>query len=264
MLSGIIMATVCVAVVGLLVGVFLGIAGEKFKVEVDERVEAVTNALPGNNCGGCGYAGCSGLAAAIVAGNAPVNGCPVGGEPVGAAISEIMGVEAVASDRMVAYVKCAGDCEQAETNYEMAGESSCHLQKFLPAGGAKKCTYGCLGGGDCVVACEFDAIHIVNGIAAVDEDKCKACGKCVSACPRGVIELVKADSKVRVACSSKDKGPVAMKACKSACIGCMLCQKNCPSEAITVNDALAHVDYDKCVNCNTCVEKCPKKAIKKY
>lgn len=260
----IIMATVCVAVVGLLVGVFLGIAGEKFKVEVDERIEAVTQSLPGNNCGGCGYAGCSGLAAAIVEGKAPVNGCPVGGEAVAQKVSEIMGVEAVASVRMTAFVKCAGDCEKAEVNYEVYGEDSCQFKKYLPAGGDKKCTYGCLGGGDCVKACEFDAVHIVNGIAVVDEDKCKACGKCVAACPRNVIELVPADSKVRVACSSKDKGPVAMKACKSACIGCMLCQKNCASQAISVNDALAHVDYDKCVNCNTCVDKCPKGAIKKY
>ncbi len=261
MVMGIVIATLCVAIVGLLIGIFLGVAGEKFKVEVDEREEAILGVLPGNNCGGCGFAGCSGLAAAIVKGEAPVGGCPVGGDPVAQKVAQIMGEEAGESVKMTAFVKCNGDCDKAGSNYEFSGNTSCVMQKFMPAGGPKSCAYGCMGGGDCVQACQFDAIHIVNGKAVVDEDKCKACGKCVGACPRQIIEIVPYASKVRVACSSKDKGPVVMKACSVGCIGCQLCKKNCPSEAITITDTLAHIDYDKCTQCGTCVEKCPKKAI---
>lgn len=263
MITGIIIATLCVAVVGLFIGVFLGVAGEKFKVEVDEREEAIIGVLPGNNCGGCGYAGCSGLAAAIVKGEAPSNGCPVGGDPVAKKVASIMGEETVASVKMTAFVKCAGDCEKASSNYEYIGQQSCIMQTFVPDKGPKTCGYGCMGGGDCVKACPFDAIHVINGIAVVDEDKCKACGKCVAACPKNVIELVPADKKIRVACSSNDKGPVAMKGCEVACIGCMMCQKNCEFDAIHVENFLAHVDYDKCTQCGTCAEKCPKHSITK-
>lgn len=261
MITGIIIATACVAVTGLLIGIFLGVAGEKYKVYVDEKEEAVLAALPGNNCGGCGFAGCSGLAAAIAKGEAPVNACPVGGEAVGSKVSEIMGVQADSTEKVAAYVKCQGDCEKAGTNYDYEGAASCVMQKFVPAGGPKKCSYGCLGGGDCVAACPFDAIHIINGIAKVDTESCKACGKCVAACPKGIIELIPVKAPLVVSCSSKDRGPVAMKACTAACIGCMLCQKNCPAGAITVTDNLASIDYAKCTGCNTCVEKCPKKAI---
>lgn len=263
MVTGIISATLCVAIVGLLIGVFLGVAGEKFKVEVDPREEAVLGVLPGNNCGGCGFAGCSGLAAAIAKGEAPVNGCPVGGEPVAKQVAAIMGQEAGESIKMTAFVKCNGDCDNAGTNYDYEGEKSCIMQKFVPSGGAKMCDYGCLGGGDCERACPFDAIHVVNGVAVVEEDKCKACGKCVAACPKQIIELVPAENKYRVACSSKDKGPVVMKACKVGCIGCQMCKKNCESDAVEITDFLAHIDYDKCVQCGVCAEKCPKNAITK-
>lgn len=261
MITGIIIATVCVACVGLFIGVFLGIAGEKFKVEVDEREEEIVNVLPGNNCGGCGYAGCSGLAAAIVKGEAPVGGCPVGGALVAEKVAAIMGQEASQTVRMAAFVKCKGDCEKASSNYDYVGETSCTMLKFVPSGGPKKCSWGCLGGGDCVKACSFGAISIINGIAVIDSDKCKACGSCVAACPRQLIEMVPYDSNVRVACSSKDKGPIVMKACTVGCIGCMLCQKNCPNGAISVTDSLAKIDYDKCTKCGICAEKCPKGAI---
>ena len=259
--SGIIIATLCVAFVGLFIGIFLGVAGEKFKVEVDPKEEAVLAALPGNNCGGCGFAGCSGLAAAIAKGEAPVNGCPVGGEDVGSVISEIMGVESNSSTPMAAFVKCQGDCDKAATMYNYTGMSGCSQLMFVPSGGPKKCSYGCLGGGDCVEACQFDAIHIVNGIAVVDTDKCKACGKCVAVCPKHLIEMVPQTSKVRVACSSKDKGPIAMKSCESACIGCGFCAKNCNFEAVSVVDSCAHIDYEKCKNCGLCATKCPRKSI---
>ncbi|MCR5399248.1 MAG: RnfABCDGE type electron transport complex subunit B [Lachnospiraceae bacterium] len=261
MLHGIIIATCLVGAVGLFVGLFLGIAGIKFAVETDPREEAVLNALPGNNCGGCGYAGCSGLAAAIAKGEAPVNGCPVGGENVAKVISGIMGVEAGEVKRMTAFVKCQGDCDKAHTDYEYTGVADCSAMAFVPGGGPKSCNYGCLGYGNCVRACAFDAIHVVNGIATVDKEKCKACGKCVAACPKGLIELIPYEAQVRVSCNSKDKGPVVLKACDTGCIGCGICAKNCPVEAIKVTDNLASINYDKCSGCGTCAEKCPKKAI---
>ena len=204
--TAILFAALIVGGVGILIGFFLGISGEKFKVEVDEKEEAILGVLPGNNCGGCGYAGCSGLAAAIAKGEAPVNQCPVGGAPVAAKIGEIMGVAAEEGERKVAFVKCAGTCEKAGRDYEYTGNEDCAAMAFVPNGGPKSCNYGCLGYGSCVKACPFDAIHIVDGIAQVDKEVCKACGKCVAACPKHLIELVPYKAKHIVQCSSKDKG----------------------------------------------------------
>ncbi len=259
--SGVILAMVIVGVTGCLIGFFLCIASEKFKVEVDERETAIIDVLPGNNCGGCGYAGCSGLAAAIVKGEAPVNGCPVGGDPVAAKVGKIMGVDAEAGVRQVAFVKCAGTCEKAKNKYNYTGVEDCGAMAFVPGGGAKSCTYGCLGYGNCVKACPFDAIHIVDGIAKVDKEACKACGKCIEACPRNLIEFIPYDAKFAVACSSKDKGKDVMTVCDTGCIGCKLCEKNCPRDAVHVVDNIAHIDQEKCIKCSICAQKCPKKVI---
>ncbi len=262
-MSGILIATLVVGGIGLFIGLFLGIAAIKFKVQMDEREVAVLEALPGNNCGGCGYAGCSGLAAAIAKGEAAVNQCPVGGEAVAKVISGIMGVEAGESKRMVAFVACQGDCDRAKVDYEYTGIEDCRMLSFVPNGGPKSCNYGCLGYGSCVQACPFDAIHVVNGVAVVDREQCKACGKCVEACPKKLISLIPYDAPYQVACSSKDKGPVAMKACDVACIGCGLCKRNCPADAVTVENFNAAIDPEKCTGCGTCIEKCPKKSIVK-
>ena len=260
-MTGIIAAAVVVGLVGIILGFFLGVSGEKFKVEVDPKEEAIGEVLPGNNCGGCGYAGCSGLAAAIVKGEAPVNACPVGGAPVAAKIGEIMGVEAEEGARQVAFVKCAGTCEKANSDYVYSGTRNCATMMFVPNGGPKTCNFGCLGYGTCVAACPFDAIAIVDGVAVVDKDQCKACGKCIAACPKNLIEFIPYDAKHVVQCSSNDKGKDVMKACSVGCIGCMLCQKNCPEGAITVTNSVAHIDQTKCTGCGICVEKCPKKII---
>ncbi|MBR5943805.1 MAG: RnfABCDGE type electron transport complex subunit B [Lachnospiraceae bacterium] len=250
-----------VGAVGVFVGVFLGIAAIWFKVKVNEKEEAVLAALPGNNCGGCGFPGCSGLAAAIAKGDAPVNQCPVGGQKVADEIAKIMGVEAEAGEKMVAFVKCQGDCEKAGVDYDYSGIEDCRMLSFVPNGGPKSCNSGCLGFGSCVKACPFDAIHVVNGVAVVDKDACKACGKCVAVCPKKLIELIPYAAPITVACSSKDKGPVTMKACNVGCIGCGICMKNCEAKAIAVADFHAAIDYSKCTGCATCMEKCPKKAI---
>lgn len=261
MIKGIIIATLIVSTIGIFIGLFLGVAGIKFKVEVDPKEEAVLGVLPGNNCGGCGFAGCSGLAAAIAKGEAAVNACPVGGEKVGKQVAEIMGVESENAEPMVAYVHCQGDCEKANIDYDYTGAEDCRMMAFVPNGGPKTCNSGCLGYGTCVKACPFDAIHIVNGVAVVDKDRCKACGKCVAACPKNIISMIPKKAKQAVACSSKDKGPVAMKACTVACIGCGICVKNCPVGAIKVEEFHAITDYEKCTACGACMEKCPKKAI---
>ncbi len=260
-LMGILKAAGMVGAVGIFVGVFLGVAAIWFKVKVDEKEEAILGILPGNNCGGCGYPGCSGLAAAIAKGEAPVNQCPVGGQPVADRIAKVMGVEAEAGERMVAFVKCQGDCEKAGQDYDYYGIEDCRMLSFVPNGGPKSCNSGCLGFGSCVKECPFDAIHVVNGVAVVDKDACKACGKCVAVCPKNLIELIPYSAPVTVACSSKDKGPVTMKACSVGCIGCGICVKNCGSDAISVTDFHASIDYSKCVGCEACMEKCPKKAI---
>ena len=234
-ITAIIVAAIVVGLVGIILGVFLGVSGEKFKVEVDPREEAILEALPGNNCGGCGYAGCSGLAAAIVKGEAPVGQCPVGGSPVAAKVGEIMGVKAEEGAKKVAFVKCAGTCDKANTDYEYTGVEDCTALSFVPGGGP--------------------------GIAVVDPLTCKACGKCVEACPKHLIELVPYDAAHIVKCSSKDKGKDVMKACSVGCIGCHLCEKNCPSDAVHVVDNIAYIDQDKCTGCGICAEKCPKKII---
>ncbi len=144
--------------------------------------------------------------------------------------------------RKVAFVKCAGTCEKAGRDYEYTGNEDCAAMAFVPNGGPKSCNYGCLGYGSCVKACPFDAIHIVDGIAQVDKEVCKACGKCVAACPKHLIELVPYDAKHIVQCSSKDKGKDVMKACSVGCIGCHLCEKNCPKDAVHVIDNVAYID----------------------
>ena len=261
-ITGILVAALIVGGTGLFIGVFLGVAGKKFAVEVDETEQAILEALPGNNCGGCGYAGCSGLAAAITKGEAPHNRCPVGGAPVAEKIAAILGTDAGETVRQTAFVKCAGTCGKAKQAYDYTGIEDCVMASQMQNGGPKGCGFGCLGFGSCVKACQFDAIHVVDGIAVVDPEKCKACGSSVSACPKRLIEIVPYEQKHLVQCSSRDKGKDVMSVCSVGCIGCKMCEKVCEFQAVTVTGNIAHIDPEKCTNCGKCAEKCPKKIIK--
>ena len=260
-IMGIIIAAAVVGAVGLVIGVLLGVASEKFKVEVDEKEILVRNELPGNNCGGCGYPGCDGLAKAIAAGEAAVDACPVGGAPVGAKIAAIMGVEAGSAEKQVAFVKCKGTCDKTNMQYRYYGIDDCRKVSVVPGAGEKACAYGCMGYGTCVKACQFDAIHIVDGVAVVDKEKCKACGKCVAACPNHLIELVPYKAEHLVQCSSHDKGKDVKAKCENGCIGCTLCTKQCEVGAIHMENNLAVIDYSLCTNCGKCAAKCPAKVI---
>ena len=255
------LAAAVVGVVGILAGILLGIASEKFKVKVDEKEIKIRELLPGNNCGGCGYPGCDGLAAAIAKGEAKANGCPVGGDTVANQIAEIVGGD-TSSEKKVACVKCIGNCEKAKDSYEYVGPMDCRLAANAPGGGPKGCSHGCLGFGSCKSVCQFGAITIKDGIALIDKDKCKSCGLCVSACPRHIIEMIPYEAPVIVECNSKDFGKEVKAVCQAGCIGCGICQKNCPEEAIKVENNLAVIDYEKCTGCGTCKEKCPVKIIK--
>lgn len=261
-ITAIIITIIVVAVVGLVVGFLLVTAGQVFKVEVDEKVAAVRECLPGNNCGGCGFPGCDGLAAAIAAGEAPVNQCPVGGAPVAAKIAAVMGVEAGDTVKTVAYVRCSGTCEQAKNQSLYDGVQDCRAAATVPGGGPKACSFGCLGFGTCVKECQFDAIHIVNGVAVVDRTKCVACGKCAAACPKGLISLIPDTSKYVVSCRSQEKGKAVKDACSAGCIGCTACTRVCESDAIHMNGNVAEIDQNKCTGCGKCAEKCPVKIIR--
>lgn len=257
----ILIAATVVGVVGILAAILLGVASEKFKVQVDEKEIKVREILPGNNCGGCGYPGCDGLAAAIAKGEAKPNACPVGGEEVAKQIASIVGGD-VDSEKLVAHVKCIGDCVKAKDNYEYVGPKNCKIAANTPGGGPKGCSYGCLGYGSCKEACQFDAITIVDGIAVIDKEKCKSCGMCVAQCPRKIIQMVPYEANVIIECNSKDFGKDVKDNCQAGCIGCGLCQRNCPEEAITMEGKLPVIDYSKCTGCGTCKEKCPVKVIK--
>lgn len=260
-MMSILVAAGILGVMGLLFGAGLALASQKFAVEIDPRVIAVREVVPGANCGACGYPGCDGFANAVVKGIAPVNGCPVGGADCAKNIASIMGLDAGDSVKQVAKVLCKGDEEKCSNRFDYEGFDSCVAANMLN-GGPKSCLYGCMGLGTCVQVCPFDAIHVNSaGIAEVDPEKCTSCNKCIEACPKDVITLVPYSQLTIVDCNNKDKGPMVKKNCSVACIACGICEKNCPFDAIHVVNNLAVIDYDKCTNCMVCVEKCPTKAI---
>ncbi|HKJ42932.1 MAG TPA: Fe-S cluster domain-containing protein [Sunxiuqinia sp.] len=262
----IIYTVVALSAIGTLAAVILYFVARKFKVYEDPRIDQVEEALPGANCGGCGYAGCRAFAEACVKENELSSlFCPVGGNDCMGGVADILGLEAVKKDPRVAVVRCNGTCEHRPKTNHFDGAPSCAVAASLYSGDTG-CQYGCLGCGDCVTDCDFDAIHMnpETGLPEVDDEKCVACGACVEACPKTLIELRKKGPKNRriyVSCRNEDKGGVAKKSCEVACIGCSKCFKVCPFDAITMNNNLAYINSDKCKLCRKCVVECPTNAI---
>ena len=246
--------------IGILAGIILAIASIIMAVPKDEKAEALEEVLPGANCGACGYSGCSGYAAAMSKGEAEIGLCPPGGEAVSAACAKILGAESVSIERKTAIVSCMGTCDKTSDKMIYDGIKSCAAASAL-AGSITNCRFGCIGLGDCQNACEYDAISLCNGIALIDPNKCKACNKCVLACPKNLIQIAPLKTQAIVKCSNCDRGAFTMKACSVGCIGCMKCVKTCPVSAIEVKNFCATVDPTKCTGCGLCVEACPKKVI---
>ncbi len=248
------------AAIGAAAGALLVLASKFLFVETDETVAKLTEALPGANCGACGYSGCEGYASAIAKGEAPTNRCKPGGDESAAKLAEIMGTEALGTVREVAFVRCNGCNGATEDRYIFAGTQSCAAtERFY--NGKRNCRSGCDGLGDCVAVCEHDAISIVNGVAVVDPSKCGACGKCAEVCPNKLISIIPAEQKYAVRCMSRDSGKLTRAVCKNGCIGCKICEKKCPSNAITVENNHAAIDGAKCTSCGACAEACPQKCI---
>lgn len=257
----IIIAVLLVAIVGLVAGILLSYASKIFFVQEDQLFIDLRAELPGANCGGCGFAGCDDYAHALAEDpNASCTKCAVGGPDVAAKLASLLGKDASGMEKMVSFVACNGTNENAPKLYEYNGITSCKAAKTL-FGGVNECKYGCIGLGDCVSVCDFDAIRIIDGVAVVGRDYCTSCGACIKACPQNLISLKPYKQLVNVKCSNKDMGKAAMAVCKTSCIGCKMCEKACNFDAIHVVDNIAIIDNEKCKNCGLCAMKCPKGAI---
>ena len=256
----ILIATLIVAAVGLLCAAMLVLAAKFFAVSEDETEKSIRECLPGANCGACGYAGCDGYAKALAEdkgkNTVKTNLCTPGADASAKAIAEILGVEFEDVIEQVAVVHCYGDCNHTSNKMDYVGIQSCEAAKTM-YGGNGKCTFGCIGLGDCVKVCPQDAICLKNGIAHIDTRKCIGCGICVRTCPQKLIGLMADVESVLVTCNNKEKGASARQKCTNACIGCKKCEKTCASGAITVLNNLATIDYSLCTGCGECAKNCP-------
>jgi len=253
---------------GLFFGFLLAYSNKKFGIEINPLIHIVEDVLPKGQCGACGYAGCMAYAEAVVLNpDVPPNLCSPGKDAVATLVAELTGKAAAPMEPQIAQVKCAGIHSKSSKSYAYNGVQDCTAANLL-FGGPKDCKYGCLGLGTCIKNCPFDAMVMsADGLPIIDPEKCTSCGKCVSVCPKQVISLMPISAKVRVNCSSKDKGPVAKKACSVACIGCSLCMRQCTHGAIKMENNLAVVDSKICeAECSEalCLTKCPTKAIRPF
>lgn len=262
----ILLAILALGAIGAIGALILYLASKKFYVEEDPRIAQIQEILPAANCGACGFPGCSGFATALAQSDT-LDGlyCPVGGNATMNLVADILGKEAEASVQQIAVLRCNGSCSNRSKINHYDGAESCAIASNL-YGGETACSYGCLGYGDCVKVCPFDALYInpETKLPEVHEDKCTACGKCVKACPKFLFQLRKKGPKSRriyVSCMNKDKPAVAMKSCRVSCIACKKCQKACPFEAITIENNLAYIDDNKCRLCRKCVLECPNSTI---
>lgn len=264
---GVIYTTVLVlGGIGILAAVVLYFVAKKFHVYENPKISEIESLLPGANCGGCGLTGCHAFAKACAeASSLEGFNCTGAGKDIMDKISKIVGLAVEKSVPKVAIVRCNGSCSNREDYTIYDGVSSCAIENSIYQG-ESECVYGCLGCGDCVASCMFDALHIntETGLPEVDYEKCVGCNKCVRTCPRNILELVPFHPEtplVYVACMNHDKGAVAMKECKVSCIGCGKCTRSCPTSAVKLTDFLAHIEVLDCIGCGECVEQCPRSSI---
>ncbi|MCL2060428.1 MAG: RnfABCDGE type electron transport complex subunit B [Oscillospiraceae bacterium] len=256
----IVLPALIIGTMGIVFGLALSYASKKFAVDVDERVAVIREILPGANCAACGYNGCDAYAAALVDDGAAANLCLVGGQALAEKIGTIFGIEVGNVELKVARVKCAGSVDVCADKYDYMGIRTCAAAQLVQEG-PLSCGYGCMGFGDCVNKCAFGAIHVRNGLAEVIPSRCTACGLCVSACPKKLIELSPVNDLHMVRCMNKDRGAVTRRNCSVGCIGCMRCTTVCRVEAIKVQNNLASIDPAKCRHCGECVKVCPQRCI---
>ncbi len=245
---------------GFVFAVGLAYASKRFAVEIDPRVEAVEEALAGINCGACGYAGCKGYAEAIVAGEEGIDLCAPGGADTLRGVADVMGIEATEVTPKVAVAQCQGGHEEAQTKFTYYGLEDCRAAQMVGAG-FKSCTYGCLGLGSCAAACPFDAITMSeNGLPVVDEEKCTACGICVTTCPRDIMALTPMTQGVYLGCINKDRGRGVKEMCQVGCIACRLCVRKNPEgeDGIAMGENLPIVNYENLTSWPEANEVCPQ------
>lgn len=256
-MTEILIPVLVVAIIGLIAGVGLALASKYMAVPTDEKEEKLREALPGANCGACGFSGCDGYAASLAKGEVAPDKCAPGGNATVQALSEILGVESGEITPMTAHIHCGGNPEISTTKYDYLGMQSCTAANIIHQG-PLSCSFGCLGFGDCVRACSFGAITINNGRPIICEDLCIACGKCVGACPKSLISIIPKGAAIHVECANKARGAAVAKACKVACLACTQCETNCPNGAIKVVDNCAVIDYSLCNGCGKCKEVCKR------
>ena len=262
MLIDVLTALVVLVLIGLVFGIILALFIHFFGVEEDQKAKEIRAALPGINCGACGFKGCNDYAEALAAGTAKPNLCVPGAEDTAKELGAILGVESEPPKDLVAFVHCNGTCDAVAKKSAYDGVTSCKACAMLYAG-PLSCRYGCLGCGDCAKVCVSHAITVINGVAVVNTERCVGCGLCTKECPKQIISMVPQETPAAVYCSNRDKGADARKACKNACIGCKKCEKTCPNQAISVVNNCAEIDYSKCTGCGACAEACPTACLKK-
>lgn len=248
---------------GIFAGLLLSVFSKIFAVETNEKVEEIKEALPGLNCGACGFSGCEDYANKLFENpELKTNLCIPGGSEAAAKISTVLGKDFEEAEPMVAEVYCRGSNEYTSDIFSYSGMNTCSACNLYYQGKGK-CNYGCIGFGDCAAVCPNGAISVVDGVSVVNQDLCIGCGLCVKACPKGIIGIHKKSQKVRVKCFNCDLGKDTRSACSAGCIGCRKCEKTCQFDAIHVEKNKASIDYDKCTNCGACAEVCPIHCIVK-